>query len=713
VTSLAQDRTPAPRTAAPAVARPARQGPAEPAEHGLSVRGLLLAMALLAAIYVAAGHVSPGPGRQIQQTFGWSLNAGVVLALALLPTRRQFPLLLGLVGFFSLLVRLPTDPLPVAALIALSNLPAVLAFRLLALRFVADGTPLATRRRLLGLFGSGLAGVAISATIAESALRLGEAAGSLGRSAVASTAFLLVWRPLAQCDGLVTVVPLVLLLVRRRPASWSWRAWGETGCWLAALTVVGVAAVELPTAEVLDPLLVLMAFAAMVLAVLRRGELAAAVLCPAFAVAVAGMLFGASGPGAPAGASMPAVPLSQVAALVAGVLAWSVATVVGERDEARRLAQSEAAAQQALTTLQAALLPAHVTSQRNVTVAARYCAAGAFDQVGGDWYDTIALPAGGLGLVIGDVEGHDLTAASVMGLVRGAVRSHALEGHPPSVVLQRVAAFLPSAGIDRLITMAYVELSPHDRTATVALAGHPPPLLVPASGEASLLRCRSGPVLGVPGLAGWPEQTVSLPSDASLALYTDGLVDYPTPSGDRRPDPADLVDVVARLPDRDVDRLADGLIGIASGYDDAAVLVARLTLRDAGPAERAFPARPSSAGIARVWLGDLFTIWNAAGLVPELAGTEVLDTAQLLLTELVSNAVRHSDHRIAVRLHVCGPRLRVEVEDTSDRLPVMRDQEDAATEGRGLRLVDSLADAWGVQMVARGKAVWFEVTLQE
>jgi anti-sigma regulatory factor (Ser/Thr protein kinase) len=92
-------------------------------------------------------------------------------------------------------------------------------------------------------------------------------------------------------------------------------------------------------------------------------------------------------------------------------------------------------------------------------------------------------------------------------------------------------------------------------------------------------------------------------------------------------------------------------------------------------------------------------------------GRERLEVARLLLTELVSNAVRHSDEAVIVSLRLVGDRLRVDVEDTSDRMPLLRQPEDAEAEGRGLRLVDALAVEWGVELVERGKAVWFELCL--
>jgi hypothetical protein len=153
------------------------------------------------------------------------------------------------------------------------------------------------------------------------------------------------------------------------------------------------------------------------------------------------------------------------------------------RESLDRSEQLLAAATTTATTLQAALLPHRLATPDGIATAARYRAAGAYADIGGDWYDTVPLPSGGVALVIGDVEGHDLVAASLMGLVRAAVRSYALEGHAPSVVLERVNRFLATTGTERLVTMAYVEVYPDDRLLTVALAGHPAPLLLPDDGR--------------------------------------------------------------------------------------------------------------------------------------------------------------------------------------------------------------------------------------
>jgi anti-sigma regulatory factor (Ser/Thr protein kinase) len=443
--------------------------------------------------------------------------------------------------------------------------------------------------------------------------------------------------------------------------------------------------------------------------VLRRGSLAAAVLAPAFAISAGVVMLPhdhqvlpLSGPG------LLRVLPSQLVGVVAAVLAWVVAIVVAERDAARARAHSERASQEALTTLQQALLPTRLGSGQDLTIASRYRAANAAGLIGGDWYDRAILPSGGTALIIGDVEGHDLHAASVMGLVRGAVRSFAMEGHPPAIILERVNSFLLSTGIDRLVTMAYLQLYPDTTMATVALAGHPAPLVIPKVGNIRALDIRGGPILGLEGLADFTEQTVRLPPDGVLVLYTDGLIDFPDASENQQ---ERLIALLASASGGTLADLADLLISSAPPYDDAAVLLARIPVGQEGVARRIFPAQTISASIARGWLADLFVMWGEVGLLLDSGASDSLDVAQLLLTEFVSNAIRHSDHSVTVTARLVTQRLMVDVEDTSERMPVMRDLEDVEAEGRGLRLVDALATQWGVRLVEHGKVVWFQLAL--
>jgi hypothetical protein len=366
------------------------------------------------------------------------------------------------------------------------------------------------------------------------------------------------------------------------------------------------------------------------------------------------------------------------------------------------------AATSTATTLQAALLPSRLATPEGITTAARYRAAGAYADIGGDWYDTVPLPSGGVALVIGDVEGHDLVAASLMGLVRAAVRSYALEGHAPSVVLERVNRFLATTGTERLVTMAYVEVYPDDRLLTVALAGHPAPLLMPDDGtEPSLLELDPGLVLGVRGDGRWEERTLLLPSRTALVLYTDGLLQWRKGNGDPL---ASVLQAAARWPTADCEDLADLLLAKAPCDDDVALLVTRLSSPQRAAVERRLPVQPMSLPIARGWLSDVVEVWRESGQVVDGPSSgDLLDVAQLLLTELLSNALRHSETPILVAAALHEGLLRVEVTDSGHRMPKMRQAGPGETAGRGLQLVDTLSSSWGVTPLEHGKRVWFEL----
>ncbi|HEY6798897.1 MAG TPA: ATP-binding SpoIIE family protein phosphatase [Kineosporiaceae bacterium] len=671
--------------------------------------GLALALALVTCCYVMTVLLAPPTGYEGERTFALSLNAGVAGALSVLPSRRQFPAFLLAAGVLSIAVWRPVDAetLRLAIEFAAADLVSLGLFRSLVRRFAGACRP-DSRTTLVALLCCGLATVTFHAAAGTAVGLLARSTGWMPASIASPSWYLLATRATAQVDGMVTIVPLVWTLARHHPRSWSLQAWGEIGSWLALLVAASAVAVDVRGAAPLVPLLVLVSFAGLVFAVLRRGRLAAAVLSPAFAVLAAAVLLSTAPAGERPGGPSTLLP-SQLAGFLAAVLAWAVSTVVIERDEARRLAAAEAAARTALTSLQTALLPRDVGSGPGVHVAVRYRAADALHHLGGDWYDTIALPGGGTALVIGDVEGHDLTAASVMGLVRGAVRSYALEAHTPSMVLERVSTFLVSAGIDRLVTMAYAEVHPDDGTVTIALGGHPQPLVVPRDGQARMLSVRGGPLLGLEGLDAWPEQTLRLPPKAALVLYTDGLVDFPTADADQA---GRILALATGGRDRPIEVLADSLISAAPTYDDAAVLAALVGGEPGSWARRTFPAHPRSASLARAWLSDLFQIWTTAGHA-EVPPATARDEARLLLTELVANAVRHGDGALGVRLRLRDQRLRIEVADVGERMPAPSGPDVAADApgGRGLRLVETLADSWGTDLDEHGKVVWCELDL--
>ncbi|MGI5194647.1 SpoIIE family protein phosphatase [Streptomyces sp. CA-288835] len=172
-------------------------------------------------------------------------------------------------------------------------------------------------------------------------------------------------------------------------------------------------------------------------------------------------------------------------------------------------------------TLQRALLPYRLPQVPGVRLATQYRASNRGAEVGGDWYDVLALPDGSVGLAIGDVMGHDVEAATVMGQLRSALHSLAMEGAGPAQVLTRLDAYLQSLETDRFATCLYAVYDPHRHRLSYAASGHPPPLLVAA--DTAYLELP--PALPL-GLGSAPvDRDVAFPPGTSLLLYTDGLVE--------------------------------------------------------------------------------------------------------------------------------------------------------------------------------------------
>jgi anti-sigma regulatory factor (Ser/Thr protein kinase) len=323
----------------------------------------------------------------------------------------------------------------------------------------------------------------------------------------------------------------------------------------------------------------------------------------------------------------------------------------------------------------------------------------------------IALPDGRTGLVIGDVEGHSAVAAAVMGQVRNALRAYAVEGSPPAIVMERLNRLLIRLRVSQLVTCCYLEFDPEDGTATVVLAGHPPPLVVRPDGCAGYVAARPNLVLGVEEAAVYIETTVLLEPGAALLLYTDGLVetvDRALPEGlealrgwatgwDTESSPDELVERLIR-------RSREG----CPVLDDVAVLALRYTpvrqlRRTARSVRRTFPLDPTSASAARRFVTDVLTQWGHQ---------EMSNRVTLMASELVTNSVLHTSGELELGLHLNSTRLRVEVLDRSERLPTLQHPDTDAPGGRGLLIISALANEWGVESRGDGKAVWFEVLLE-
>ncbi|GLW52409.1 SpoIIE family protein phosphatase [Kitasatospora phosalacinea] len=368
--------------------------------------------------------------------------------------------------------------------------------------------------------------------------------------------------------------------------------------------------------------------------------------------------------------------------------------------------------------LQRVMLPRTVPAVPGVSTAVRYLAAGSGLQIGGDWYDVVPLPGGHVGLVIGDVQGHDVHAAGIMGQLRIALRAYAAEGHPPAAVMARASRFLADLDTDHFATCTYAEVNVDYGVVYAVRAGHLDPVVRRADGTAHPVPVSGGLPLGVDPDEEYRVTRFSLDPGETVVLCTDGLVearDMDLDTGFARL----CATVSGELPGIDesprepLEELADRIATQASDSereDDIALLLLRWDGPAGGRAAQQLRRRIGQADLARISelrgeLRDALRRWG----VPDL-----IDTAELLSSELVTNAIRHTDRdaMFTARLYQENgrARLRVEVEDESDLWPTRRTPGEQASSGRGLMLVEALADTWGVEPRGSGKRMWFELS---
>ncbi|MBQ0986898.1 SpoIIE family protein phosphatase [Streptomyces sp. F63] len=359
--------------------------------------------------------------------------------------------------------------------------------------------------------------------------------------------------------------------------------------------------------------------------------------------------------------------------------------------------------------LQQTMLP-RIPAVPGAEVAVRYRAARLRRELGGDWYDLVPLPGGKVGAIVGDVTGHDIKAAAVMGQLRIALRAYAAEGHSAATVMARASVFLQELGGDRFATCLYAEADPLAGELRIVRAGHLDPLLRQADGTCRPLPVAGGLPLGLSAefdALEYPVTPVELGADETLVLYTDGLIEQPGTDLDegRR----ELIEAVTTGP-YDLEELADHLpsaLGYRTGDDDTALLLMR---RVGAPAphlrrrlhQHVAPADPESLATARHMLREAVRAWGI---------TDRADDIELVADELITNSLLHTDGGAVVTVLMlpgAERRLRLEVQDRSSGWPRRRQPGDAGTSGRGLLLVDMLTDVWGVESRGPGKAVWCE-----
>jgi PAS domain S-box-containing protein len=378
-------------------------------------------------------------------------------------------------------------------------------------------------------------------------------------------------------------------------------------------------------------------------------------------------------------------------------LATRMATAV---DNAERYREQRETA----LTLQRSLLPSALPSLPGLRAAHRYLPGAAGAEVGGDFYDVLALPGGRVGLVVGDVMGRGVAAAAVMGQLRAAVRAYAMVEPRPGVLLQLLDAAASSLEQGAITTCLYGVLDVERRRLVLASAGHLPVLVVHPDGGGEFVEVDPGPPLGVSG--GAPaEVEVDLPEGAVLLLYTDGLVE------DRRQSAEDglvaLRSAVAASP-HDVEQLCDDVLralGRDGPPDDDIALLAVATGSGAAGEELHVHLAGHLAEVARARRAA--AEWVAVH-APDVAGDEV----ELLVTELVTNGLRHGGPGVDLWLRPAGSSgVRLEVVDgRAGTVPVVKNPDADAEGGRGLLLVQALASRWGTERLAAGKRVWCELT---
>ncbi|MDT0431098.1 MULTISPECIES: SpoIIE family protein phosphatase [Streptomyces] len=364
------------------------------------------------------------------------------------------------------------------------------------------------------------------------------------------------------------------------------------------------------------------------------------------------------------------------------------------------------------TGLQSAMLPRRIQAVEGGEIAVRYHAAWSGRQVGGDWYDVIALPRGRVGIVVGDVQGHDTHAAAIMGQLRIALRAYAAEGHPPATVLARASRFLAELDTDRFATCTYAQADLSTGAVHVARAGHFGPLIRRADGRVGSPQVRGGLPLGISTAfvdEEFPETRLDLLPGGTLVLYTDGLVEEPGADVDKGV--AALMREVGEGPaeaEALADHLSDRLRERWGSGDDVALLVLRRspdvgTVRAPRLHQYIHQADPEGLSDARSIVRQALTDWGMA---------ELADDAELVTGELLVNVLLHTEGGAVLTLEVLPEpvrRIRLSVQDRSSVWPRRRAPGETSTSGRGLLLLDAVTARWGIEPRGEGKAVWCEI----
>ncbi|MFE7651311.1 SpoIIE family protein phosphatase [Streptomyces bottropensis] len=383
-------------------------------------------------------------------------------------------------------------------------------------------------------------------------------------------------------------------------------------------------------------------------------------------------------------------------------------------DNARRYTRERRTA----LTLQRSLLPERLPEVAAVDLAYRYLPAGPGDEIGGDWFDVIELSGGRVALAVGDVVGHGVRASATMGRLRSAVRTLADADFPPDELLTRLDDLVirldreegpdargqtEEASGEVGATCLYAVYDPVAGHCDLARAGHPPPLLMTPDGTVRVLDLPAGPPLGLGGLP-FEATRIDMAEGSVLALYTDGLIEAPGRDVDVG---LDLLGEALRHPAAGLEETCEEVMRKVRPdppADDIVLLLARTSTLGAEQVRTwQLPADPAAVAGARRSASEQLTAWGL---------TELEFATELIVSELVTNAIRYGAPPIQLRL-VRADALICEVSDGSSTAPHLRRARTFDEGGRGLLLVAQVAERWGSRHTSAGKTIWAEQALPD
>jgi anti-sigma regulatory factor (Ser/Thr protein kinase)/putative methionine-R-sulfoxide reductase with GAF domain len=361
--------------------------------------------------------------------------------------------------------------------------------------------------------------------------------------------------------------------------------------------------------------------------------------------------------------------------------------------ERARLMNALAHEHRIAAVLQRSLLPRRLSEVTGVSIAARYLPAR--DEVGGDWYDVIDLSRGRVGIAIGDVVGHGLAAATLMGQLRTALHAYAVEGHGPAHTLELVDRFTRSLQAGAMATAAYAVIDIDSGRLRVASAGHLPPLLISAAGTVRVPELPQAPPLGVFGYKSCPESELTLAEGETILLYTDGLIERPRIALDDSI--AELADVVhgARTAEEACLVAMDRMLPMRGPRDDVAVIALQSTaIPDV--LELELPAVPGMLAEVR----RMLTRWLRSKQIEREVAAEIT----IAVSEACANAIEHAygpaGGSFAVQAQRVGDVAEVVVRDAGRWRPPRGENR-----GRGLKIMQAAMDELEVGRDGEGTRV--------